>query len=130
MTITREIGLKYLWFDTLCIIQDSENDKYQQIDRMDSIYSLALLTIVAASGHPADVGLPGVNRSRKIAQRVEPESGQLFALPLPDSMSPKPDRSLFWNSRSWTYQEKVFVETIACLHRVPSLLQMFEHGLV
>lgn len=107
MTVTRQIDLRYLWVDALCIVQDSEKDKHKQIDRMDGIYSSALLTIVAASGKHADDGLAGISRARKISQRVELVDGLMFALPLPDHMSLESDRSLFWNSRGWTYQEKV-----------------------
>jgi hypothetical protein len=71
MDVTWEIGLRYLWVDALCIIQDSERDKHRQIDRMDGIYSSAVLTIVAASGRHADVGLAGVSRPRNMSQRIE-----------------------------------------------------------
>jgi hypothetical protein len=107
MDVTREIGLRYLWVDALCIVQDSEKDKHRQIDRMDGIYNSAVLTIAAASGHHANAGLAGVSRLRDMSQRVELVGGLLFALPLPDYMSLESDPSLFWNSRGWTYQEKV-----------------------
>lgn len=53
---------RYLWVDTLCIIQDSDADKLAQIDQMDAIYANSALTIVAAGDEPE--GLPGVRDLR------------------------------------------------------------------
>ena len=47
--ITRGLKIRYLWVDTLCIIQDDVDDWKQESSRMDSIYHLAHVTI-AASG--------------------------------------------------------------------------------
>jgi len=46
----RRLGLRYLWVDRLCIIQDDEMDKVIEITAMPRIYSRAYLTISAASG--------------------------------------------------------------------------------
>jgi hypothetical protein len=46
--VTRSLGQCYLWVDCLCIIQDDDNDKAQEINKMPAIYSGATLTIVAA----------------------------------------------------------------------------------
>jgi hypothetical protein len=48
--VTRVIGYHYLWVDSLCIIQDDEEDRDLQINMMDEIYSNADLTIAAGSG--------------------------------------------------------------------------------
>ena len=45
----RNLGIRYLWIDSLCIIQDSSADKGREIKRMDQIYSNASVTISAAS---------------------------------------------------------------------------------
>jgi len=54
--VCRKIGLRFLWVDALCIIQDDDNDKYDQIARMGSIYKNATLTIVAACAGTAAAG--------------------------------------------------------------------------
>jgi Heterokaryon incompatibility protein (HET) len=46
---TRKLGVKYLWIDSLCIIQDSIEDKDKEIVRMASIYKNATITISAAA---------------------------------------------------------------------------------
>ncbi|KAK5652044.1 hypothetical protein OQA88_10947 [Cercophora sp. LCS_1] len=54
--VCREIGLRFLWVDALCIVQDDDNDKLDQIARMGSIYKNATLTIVAACAETAAAG--------------------------------------------------------------------------
>jgi hypothetical protein len=48
--LTRQIGERYLWVDSLCIIQDDPEDKAAVIPEMGAIYGNAYLTIVAADG--------------------------------------------------------------------------------
>ncbi|KAH9856595.1 heterokaryon incompatibility protein-domain-containing protein [Lenzites betulinus] len=54
--VTRELGFELLWVDSLCIVQDSENEKQHEIGRMHYIYRYAALTIVAASANGAREG--------------------------------------------------------------------------
>ncbi|EIW52272.1 uncharacterized protein TRAVEDRAFT_84086, partial [Trametes versicolor FP-101664 SS1] len=46
--VTHELGMQYLWADTLCIIQDSGQDKRRELARMHRIYRDAHLTIIAS----------------------------------------------------------------------------------
>ncbi|KAH8594602.1 heterokaryon incompatibility protein-domain-containing protein [Bisporella sp. PMI_857] len=57
LIFTMMIGEKYLWVDTLCIIQDDPQNKHDQIARMDEIYTRAVVTFVSLSGRGADEGL-------------------------------------------------------------------------
>jgi hypothetical protein len=45
--ITIKLGFKYLWIDSLCIIQDSPLDKARELPTMGSVYGHAVLTIAA-----------------------------------------------------------------------------------
>jgi hypothetical protein len=47
--VSRALGFKYLWIDSLCIFQDNYNDKEREISRMASYYRAAQLTICAAA---------------------------------------------------------------------------------
>jgi len=61
MQAVRELGLRYLWVDSLCIIQDDDSrTKEDNILKMDLVYGAAFLTIMAATGADANAGLPGV----------------------------------------------------------------------
>ncbi|ORY13348.1 heterokaryon incompatibility, partial [Clohesyomyces aquaticus] len=46
--ITNHIGVKYLWIDSLCIIQDDTEDWKQEAAKMGAVYEYARLTIAAA----------------------------------------------------------------------------------
>lgn len=48
ITVTRKLGIPYLWIDSLCIIQDSDDDKAREINKMPQIYKGAIITISAA----------------------------------------------------------------------------------
>lgn len=47
--ITRELGVRYLWIDALCIIQNSTVDWQHESSSMSAIYANAYCTIAAAS---------------------------------------------------------------------------------
>jgi hypothetical protein len=48
LAITKCIGLRYLWIDSLCIIQDDEDDWKKEAKHMGLIYERAYLTIAAS----------------------------------------------------------------------------------
>ncbi|KAL8324116.1 hypothetical protein RB597_007718 [Gaeumannomyces tritici] len=45
--VTRSLGLKYLWIDSLCIVQDSQADKAHEVGRMAQVYRNAYVTVGA-----------------------------------------------------------------------------------
>ncbi|KAM5349252.1 hypothetical protein ACJ41O_005759 [Fusarium nematophilum] len=51
--LTRQLGIRYLWIDALCIIQDSEEDWEKECSVMCDTYSRATLTVAAASSTSA-----------------------------------------------------------------------------
>ena len=59
ISLTRDLGFRFLWVDCICIVQDDEDNKLEVIKRMHLVYGKASLTIVAASGAHVKCGLPG-----------------------------------------------------------------------
>lgn len=55
--ITRKLGIKYIWIDSLCIIQDSRNDWLQESGHMCSIYKYALCNLAATGFENGEEGL-------------------------------------------------------------------------
>ncbi|KAF2179060.1 HET-domain-containing protein, partial [Zopfia rhizophila CBS 207.26] len=45
--VTRMLGFEYIWVDSLCIIQDSESDKADQVSKMQDIFRNSTMTISA-----------------------------------------------------------------------------------
>ncbi|EIW59878.1 HET-domain-containing protein, partial [Trametes versicolor FP-101664 SS1] len=54
--VTHALGFQYLWLDTLCIIQDSDDDRQHELAQMHAIYRNAYLTIIAASARRVSEG--------------------------------------------------------------------------
>ncbi len=56
LSITRRLGLRYLWIDALCIIQDSPVDWQRESSRMGEVYRNALFTISATGAEDSHRG--------------------------------------------------------------------------
>ena len=99
------IGESFLWVDSLCIVQDT-NDRHIQIQHMDTIYNEAKLTIIATAGLDANAGLPGIKvESRGNHQHVACIQGKRMANVLPPESVVL--RTSKWSYRGWTLQEEL-----------------------
>ena len=109
--VCRKLGFQYLWIDALCIIQDSSEDIAREIQKMNFIYSNAILTISASSAKGVKDGF--------LKKRIRQEDSQWFLLPFSsgDSIStntifarqstPYQASSEPLNTRAWALQEDV-----------------------
>jgi len=57
ISITRGLGIRYLWIDALCIVQDSPEDWSAESVKMAEVYGGAFLTLSAAHGADVHDGL-------------------------------------------------------------------------
>jgi len=55
--MTRRLGLRYLWIDSLCILQDDIDDWRHEGSKMAEIYSGSYITLAATSAPRSDAGL-------------------------------------------------------------------------
>ncbi|KAK4031964.1 heterokaryon incompatibility protein [Parachaetomium inaequale] len=55
--ITRRLGVRYLWIDSMCIIQDSADDWQKESAQMVHVYSHSHLNIAATASDNAQQGL-------------------------------------------------------------------------
>ncbi|KAH7130297.1 heterokaryon incompatibility protein-domain-containing protein, partial [Dendryphion nanum] len=101
ITVTKNLGLDYLWVDQYCISRD-EKIRHSQIARMDIIYKKAFITIIAAAGQDANHGLPGISIPRVPMFQCEGGLVQVYAEPTDILGKSK------YSTRAWTYQEKIF----------------------
>ncbi|KAK0648602.1 heterokaryon incompatibility protein-domain-containing protein, partial [Cercophora newfieldiana] len=104
MTLARKLGVRYIWIDSLCIIQDDPADWQREAAQMASIYSGAYLTVAAACAEDSTVGC--------LPERMQ-ASVEAYARPLDADADATPgherdfvDASLL-SSRGWILQEMV-----------------------
>jgi hypothetical protein len=109
MTLISSIGESYLWVDAVCIIQDDESDKAEQIAQMELIYSGAIAAIIAAGGDNSSSGIPGiVNRERDIYQEPVQVGNDLYLKKLLETGTGGHVKHTTWSTRAWTFQERLF----------------------
>ena len=109
IAITRQLGLRYLWIDSLCIIQDDIEDWQRQSAQMSSIYANSYVTIAATSSDSSDsTCLTSNNRARAPVELNQPSifarkpltHGHMFNSNENNSAYP-----LF--GRAWCFQERL-----------------------
>ncbi|KAF2437749.1 HET-domain-containing protein [Karstenula rhodostoma CBS 690.94] len=57
IVVARQLDVRYIWIDRLCIIQDDGDDWIQESASMYSVYANALLTLAALHSRGGDAGL-------------------------------------------------------------------------
>lgn len=100
ITITKELGYRYLWVDQYCIDQDDSFHKVEQIRSMDRIYQGADMTIVATSGGSKHSGIHGIT-SRRVPKYTKFRMGDRIALGSTIEPITAAKTSPWWK-RGWT----------------------------
>jgi hypothetical protein len=100
----RGIGIRFLWIDSICIDQESQEMKDYLIPRMDSIYLRAIVTIIAAAGDDANAGLPGVRPGTRSDNRdiISIQRRKFITAHAP---AKEVIAKTAWWKRAWTFQE-------------------------
>lgn len=105
-TACKHLGIRFLWVDRLCIIQDDAKSKHGQIKEMGNIYASAVVTIVAAAGKNARYGLIGISKPRAFPQQRLVLQGVEFTETLGTYDFFHLMNESMWRSRGWTFQEE------------------------
>lgn len=124
ISVTKGLGLRYLWVDQYCIDQNNSKEKQAQIQKMDRIYQCAEVTIMATAGDDCHYGLPGV--SERAGQVIDPfmlDDALTFGI-CPAAGAHWQNGA--WHRRGWTFQEThlsrrrlVFSDTLAHFECTP-----------
>ncbi|RSL60107.1 hypothetical protein CEP53_005562 [Fusarium sp. AF-6] len=104
--LVRSLGERYLWVDTLCLVQDHPRDMKGGIEIMNSILRGSHFAIVVASGTDVQSGIPGVRPgSRQPSQHIA-QLNPKMKIAVTHSMYWHLQRSAY-NQQGWALQELV-----------------------
>ena len=113
---TRKLEIRYLWIDSLCIVQDDDEDWRRESANMDEIYQNAFLTISALNSTNCDSGLyrtalrqahrlelvdePGCRRNIYVRERLK-HPGEYT------EFTERAREAFPLMTRAWAYQERL-----------------------
>ncbi|KAH9234952.1 hypothetical protein K456DRAFT_35088 [Colletotrichum gloeosporioides 23] len=110
LNLVSALGFKYLWIDSLCIIQDDKKDWEHEAVRMSSVYRKAFLVIAAVNSKDSTEGLVGPQLlpptfQCPITVHNGPDQSiqQANILPIPGGSNPSIEGPL--RERAWAFQE-------------------------
>ncbi|KAF1961638.1 HET-domain-containing protein [Byssothecium circinans] len=113
--ITRALDIRYIWINSLCIVQDSESDWKMHVSAMAQIYANAHITLAAGNSSDDDGGIfTDVSEEDSGTHRFqlninEKERFELYFRKMidhPDARWPARER-LPLMTRGWCFQERL-----------------------
>src|SRR6266480_183280 len=111
---------RYLWVDSLCIVQDDDMAKPNELNKMATIYAKSCFTIIAADAEDSWEGLKGISQPRKIVQTVIPlgSKGTLVEeLSRREMDTPYFSHQTYYR-RGWCFQEHMFARRRLIFDRI------------
>ncbi len=111
VAVVRNLGLRYLWIDSLCIIQDDAGDWQNEAAKMAAVYGDAHLVIGAARGESDAKGFLGLRQPRdcvelpqdgvQLSVRLQPPESRRWTSEGVDAVGEEP-----MTKRAWVLQER------------------------
>lgn len=107
ITVTRELGLEYLWIDSICIIQGEGGDFNHEAKRMEDVFSSAVCVLAASSAHGQQDGFLNPRRQTPQSLSFDYSKGlpTLFLSPFMDKFSDDVLEAPL-SKRGWVLQER------------------------
>lgn len=111
--VTRSLGVRYLWIDSLCILQGPGGDFMHQSQRMGDIFGMAYCVIAATMANSQHDGFlrraGNIQRGRTDRQVVKYQKGEADPLYICTSIDDfdKDVLEAYMSKRGWVFQERV-----------------------
>lgn len=105
VTVTRELAKRYLWIDSLCIVQDDPADWEREARLMETVFSEAYCTIAATSASGSTVGFLGPRPTKEYIRVSDGSGSQLYLCETVDDFTGDVVGGVL-NKRGWVYQER------------------------
>jgi hypothetical protein len=140
VTVVRLLGLKYLWIDSLCIVQDSEEDWRRESGTMSSVFQNAFITLAATHATSANCGLFSKQSISSRARAFKsydcngiPSSFFIRTLPPHDfdwldATLPGYEESFPLFRRAWVFQERLLSSSILNFQKEELIWECSEHS--
>ncbi|KAK1777130.1 HET-domain-containing protein [Copromyces sp. CBS 386.78] len=111
--VTRELDIRYLWIDSICIIQGIGGDFTEEAKRMESVFSSAYCVVAASSAHNQHEGFLKTRKkwdyvtltSKKLGSNKEVGAGEIYVGPFRDDFKEHAINSPL-SGRGWVLQER------------------------
>ncbi|RKK23481.1 hypothetical protein BFJ66_g15943 [Fusarium oxysporum f. sp. cepae] len=106
--VTREIGKRYLWIDSLCIIQGEGGDWGTEAKKMETVFKNAYCTIAATSAEDSTKGFlnrPVEESNLQYVTVPNSSHGKVYVCTSIDDFPGDVDEGVL-NKRAWVLQER------------------------
>lgn len=108
---SQHLGYRYIWVDSLCIIQDSEQDKQHECASMANVFRNAALTVVldqltsvnSEAKASALITTDDIGGTAPLSSTSHTRSRASASLPAIDFSMP----GFAWDTRAWSLQERL-----------------------
>ena len=107
--VTRELGIEYLWIDSLCIIQWNADDWKREAGRMEDVFASAYCTIAATSAVDSNAGFLARNTSTEYVRVQDAAGNQVCICTHMDDFENDVEQAGL-NKRAWVMQERVLAK--------------------
>ncbi|KAL4263514.1 hypothetical protein AB1N83_005098 [Pleurotus pulmonarius] len=113
--ISRNVGVRYLWIDSLCIFQDSKSDWSQEAAKMRGVYWNAICNIAATGADDSAAGMLKERNHHAVQPLIFTGSLSPHTMPSDVKSYVVVDsstwhhyvRSALLNTRGWVFQERL-----------------------
>ncbi len=106
ITVARYLGVRYLWIDSLCIIQDSEQDWERESSLMSQVYSGSYCNIAATAASDGSRGL-FFERDTKLIRPIKVMMRNTFYNIVDGGLWVRNVEQAPLNRRAWVTQERI-----------------------
>ncbi|KAM0418255.1 hypothetical protein ACHAPD_004612 [Fusarium lateritium] len=101
---TRALKVRYLWIDSLCIIQEDPPDWKIEAARMEDVFNSAYCTIAASSSASSLDGFL-IHRRERAVIGINTSKGPLYLAEAIDDFREDVEKGIL-NTRGWVFQER------------------------
>lgn len=104
--VTRELGIRYLWIDSICIIQGDSGDLHREAEKMEAVFSSAYCVLAASSAQGQHDGFLNPRKQNRVVRIPKRWGGyDVFVSPILDDFKQHVLNSPL-SRRGWVLQER------------------------